>query len=93
MFGSGNYMSQDNKKNTSLTLDAEVVDYIKKTRREDQSASARAEELLQRAIALETRERIEAEAKVLYDSLTDDQIAEESEWGRVGSATTTQLDQ
>ena len=40
---------------------------------------ARAEQL-----ALEARQRIEAEAKAFYDSLTDEQIAEESDWGRVG---------
>lgn len=57
----------------SLTLDAEVVSYIDKTRGES-SASERANALLERAIREEEYERFEQEAAAFYRSADEDRL-------------------
>lgn len=62
------YMRKDNRQAASFTLDPTVLDYVRSTRGR-RSRSERVNELLHRAMELERRQALEAEAAAFFASV------------------------
>ncbi len=73
----------DRKAKKSFTLSVESVAFLEELRKKNraESISATLEDLLQAMQREEKRTSIEREMTAYYDSLTDEEVAEEKKWG------------
>jgi hypothetical protein len=74
---------RDRKVKKSFTLSSESVAYLEEVRKKNgaDSMSAILEEILQAARREEKRAAIDRAMKEYYDSLTDEEVEEERQWG------------
>jgi len=73
------------KERRSFTLSQESVTYldIEKHQRCAHSTSAVLDEILRERLKEKEREKFDASIKAYYDSVTDEQFAENEQWGKM----------
>jgi len=76
------------KARRTFSLSRETVKYLESLRKQSQmeSMSAVLEDVIRQQQEIKEMERISASAKHYYDSLTPEEIAEESSWGDLAAA-------
>jgi hypothetical protein len=76
-------MSGQRKEKRSYTLSSGALAVLNDIRKETRAASASAalENLLQQARRYREKRKVETAVKSYYDSLTDDELSEQSAWG------------
>ena len=76
------------KQRRSFTLSPQSIAYleIEKRRRQADSTSAVLDDILRERLKEKEREKIGASIAAYYDSLSDDQVAENQQWARLSES-------